>query len=544
VAINPNLEKFDTIQSDFTRLDNERNALAVNINEFLDADNKLSINEANVTKVSTRHSILSELNAEFLSKTSEYNKELQSYQLLVKEYDDKVNAIHASEDAIAVTAVETLTKLSTSKRDAIKLIDIEGHKTTLSGIKSKLKSLTIAITETETNITHKNQELTNERLNLDKIKQNHCHACSQTLNDLVTELTKQSEHKISQLEFDLIQLNATLDKAKQDKSDETIKETQEQDKINQLETDKLKLESELSELEAKIEKCSTREYKALLYKANNPGVEHSLPIKPTFEKTLPVFEQSEEFQKLGHFLAKHKEYTEALSMLESLKLCHAELSKIIAEQSRVQLNLSLQESKAKDILVSMGAIEQRLETNNTLLTAMIKHEQAEKAIKIYSHLVNVLLPNYLYDQARDKINYEMSKFTPPNGLCIKLSDTTYGELVLVDVNEFGEQIEREVRDSGSGAESAIALIMLSTALRNINQYNRLKFLMIDEISGPFHTGTQEDSTNWLEYFETVTKQISEGNTVLMIDQRIDNDIFDRVVKLEMNKLTNLASVVE
>jgi hypothetical protein len=52
------------------------------------------------------------------------------------------------------------------------------------------------------------------------------------------------------------------------------------------------------------------------------------------------------------------------------------------------------------------------------------------------------------------------------------------------------------------------------------------------------------STNWLEYFETVTKQISEGNTVLMIDQRIDNDIFDRVVKLEMNKLTNLASVVE
>jgi hypothetical protein len=68
--------------------------------------------------------------------------------------------------------------------------------------------------------------------------------------------------------------------------------------------------------------------------------------------------------------------------------------------------------------------------------------------------------------------------------------------------------------------------------------------MIDEISGPFHTGTQEDSTNWLEYFETVTKQISEGNTVLMIDQRIDNDIFDRVVKLEMNKLTNLASVVE
>jgi DNA repair exonuclease SbcCD ATPase subunit len=215
------------------------------------------------------------------------------------------------------------------------------------------------------------------------------------------------------------------------------------------------------------------------------------------------------------------------------------LTKLINEYDTLQTNINKRRELYNDLLKDIGAKEESIKTNRGLYESMQRHEAADAAINLYSKLVNTWLPEYLYEQARETLNAEFAKFNPPNDLTIRLSNKTYGTLVLIDRDEYGNEIERDIRNSGSGLESAIAVILLSNALRNINEFNKLKFIMIDEVSGPLHTGTPEDPTNWLEYFETLVQQIAKDNCLLMIDQRIDHNIFTRIIELSKEPITGL-----
>jgi hypothetical protein len=447
--------------------------------------------------------------------------------------------LNSLEDNLASQVSQVLTEKKGTFEALINAIDTKPLETEIETLGKSIATYTTEKATQQSLYEQYEKERKTAEAELAEVNKNYCPTCSQSLNNYIEELRNKLNGKMNTAIENRDKAKTALDTATQNHTNASNDLTNKKASLKTMTDELAKHKEDLAQVTGKLQQLGTREYKLTLYKANNPNVEHKYPEKPVLTAVKPVFAEESLYLIYKDIAKNLQDFDTAQEQILQLESLNEELLTIEKNEASNKLTISTNDTLLKDIIKTIGAKEESVRNNKELMESMKKHEFADSAIGLYGKLVNQWLPTYLYEQARKTVNSELAKFDPPNGLTIRLSESLHGTLVLIDTDEFGHIVERDVRHSASGLEATIAMILLGNAMRTINEFNKLNFLMIDEVSGPLHTGTEEDPTNWLEYFETLIQQIAPSNAILMIDQRLEHTIFDKVITLQKEPLTNL-----
>jgi hypothetical protein len=181
-------------------------------------------------------------------------------------------------------------------------------------------------------------------------------------------------------------------------------------------------------------------------------------------------------------------------------------------------------------------------STKVLMQQVVEYDITKEALEVYRKLISETLPEYLYMNACNIVNRFIAELELPERIQLMLSETSFGSVYLIDRDSNGELIYREVSQA-SGMEETIVGLALCFAVHHANQYNGCKFIGMDEMTGKLSTGTEIDPTNYLELFATMIRKASEKLQICVVDHRLDRNVYDKVLMLARDQVTNVSTVL-
>ena len=67
-------------------------------------------------------------------------------------------------------------------------------------------------------------------------------------------------------------------------------------------------------------------------------------------------------------------------------------------------------------------------------------------------------------------------------------------------------------------------------------------VLLDELSGKLNEGTAENDMNYVQLLADILQHASKSAQIVIIDHRLHNDVFDNIINVVKDKVTNVSYI--
>lgn len=305
----------------------------------------------------------------------------------------------------------------------------------------------------------------------------------------------------------------------------------------------------VAKMTAELARLNDVDYRMQLLKRHKPDVYAALQAARNAQQPIDISACSYRLQYAESKLNEYSNAKTARNQLQGYEQAlkqNAELDKA-NDELRIKITAAKEayakaDNACNQLLSNIGGYRVSLQNLIDLQAKRHAYDVSQEALKHYKWLIFEALPKYLYNSVCNIVNSFIDSQHLPDAIKPHLSEELFGQVVLRDRMEDGQQVDRPILEA-SGMEITMAGLVICLALHEAKLSFNFPFILLDELSGKLNTGTEHDKTDYLATLLQVLRNASDTCQLLMVDHRIADDAFDSIVRIVKDNVTNVSYTV-